>query len=361
MSEFFNVTLDKDIVLDDSGISKNMTWSSDKILREIIAKRLTKFEELEDVDVANKKDKQLIAFSASTGKFTTIDGTEAGEITGTGLRQISKMGIVGSHENPRVVNISINTIDFKVPRVNVLKYDTSNTQDIISTKNEFKNGESNDFEEDKYIEFDGKAHLKTEYNQEYKVIEDTENYIEFETEIDLDEFKFINGFEDFEDGVIRKININAIPYDRLLIPKGDMNLSNVEHIDYFKLIATGSNIRVVCSVDSGVTWKAFKTDKWINVELELNDVKNNGMTVELFNSINDVFWNELVASKKIRFAYLFSMNGNGDIEELDKLDLQFDGQGKWIQVKENNYDVVYASNTLLEIYLKESGDFKINY
>lgn len=361
MSEFFSVTLDKDIVLDDSSIKNNMTWSSEKILKEIIEKRLTKFEELEDVDVVNKKDKQLVAFSADTGKFTTIDSSEAGEITGMGLKQISKMGIVGSPENPRIVNIPVNTIDFKVPRVNILKYDTANTQDIISTKNEFGNGESNDFKEDNYIQFDGKAHLKTEYSGEYKVIEDNEKSIEFETEIDLEEFKIINGFEDFEDGLIKKIKINAIPYDRLLVPKGDMNLSNVEHIDYFKLVATGSNIRVVCSVDSGNTWKVFRTDKWVDISLELEDVRANGMTIDLFNRINDVFWNELVTTNKIRFAYLFSMENIDDTEELDKLDLQYDGQGKWIQAKESTYDVIYASNTLLEIHLKESGDYKINY
>ncbi|MBN3376525.1 hypothetical protein CF087_22120, partial [Clostridium botulinum] len=61
MSEFFNVTLDKDIILDDSVISNKTGWSSEKIQKEIIDKRITKFEELEDVDVTNKKNKQLVA------------------------------------------------------------------------------------------------------------------------------------------------------------------------------------------------------------------------------------------------------------------------------------------------------------
>ncbi|MBN3376499.1 hypothetical protein CF087_21980, partial [Clostridium botulinum] len=61
MSEFFNVTLDKDIILDDSAISNKTGWSSEKIQKEIIDKRITKFEELEDVDVTNKKNKQLVA------------------------------------------------------------------------------------------------------------------------------------------------------------------------------------------------------------------------------------------------------------------------------------------------------------
>lgn len=160
MSEFFNVTLDKDIILDDSVISNKTGWSSEKIQKEIIDKRITKFEELEDVDVTNKKNKQLVAYSEETGKFTTIDGIDAGEIVGAGMKQISKMGIVGSAETPRIVNIPVNTVDFKVPRVNVLRYDTENTQDLISVKNEFTNDESNDFIDDKMMTFDGKAHLE---------------------------------------------------------------------------------------------------------------------------------------------------------------------------------------------------------
>ncbi|WP_142415395.1 signal peptidase II [Hathewaya massiliensis] len=361
MSEFFNVTLDKDIVFDDSVISNKTGWTSEKIQKEIVAKRITKFEELEDVDVVNKKNKQLVAYSEDTGKFTTIDGVDAGEIVGAGMKQISKMGIVGSNTEPRIINIPINTLDFKVPRVNVLRYDTTGTQDQIITKNEFTNGESNDFKKDDMLIFDGKAHLKIEHIQDYTVTKDEETFKEYSTMLDLSKYKSIVAFEDFEEGLIQKLRIKAIPFDRLLIPTGDMNLSNVEHIDYFKLTATGKNMKIVCSVDSGKTWKTFKTDKWVDINLDIESVRVNGMSIEIFNKINDVFWNELVTSKKIRFAYLFSMNNITDIEELDNLDLQYDGQGKWIQVKEDTFDVVYASNTLLQVYVKFNGDIKINY
>lgn len=361
MSEFFNVTLEKDAILDDSSIKNNMTWSSEKILKEIVNKRLTKFEELEDVDVTNKKNKQLVAFSEDTGKFITIDGVEAGEITGTGLKQISKMGVVASANMPKIVEIPINTLDFKVSRTNVLKYDTSNCANILVTRNNFNNVEISDFIEDKFVEFDGTSHLKTEYLYNYNIILDNNIYIESELEINLDDFKAVTSFSNFTDGVIEKMKIDAIPYDRLLVANGDINLSNVEHIDYFKLTAIGKNIRIVCSVDSGVTWKTFKVDKWVDINFNIEDVRTNGMSIELFNSINDVFWNELITTKKVRFAYLFSMNNITDVETLDKLELQYDGKGRWIQSREDKYDVVYTSNSILEIVLKESGDFKINF
>ncbi|WP_434303951.1 signal peptidase II [Clostridium botulinum] len=361
MSEFFNITFDKDVVLDDSVISNKTGWSSEKIQKEIIDKRITKFEQLEDVDVINKKNKQLVAYSEETGKFTTIDSLEAGELTGVGMKQISKMGIEGSVEKPKVVNIPINTIDFKVPRVNVLRYDTENTQDLISIKNEFTNYESNDFAEDNMVVFDGKAYLKTEHINDFEVIQDEENFTEHSIHVDKSLFKKIEGFEIFEDEAIQKLKIKAIPFDRLLILKDDMNLSNVDHIDYFKLTANGNNIRIICSVDSGNTWKTFSGEEWVDVNLTVDDVKKNGMNINTFNFINDVFWNELVITKKIRFAYLLSMNNITDIEEIDKLDLKYDGVGRWKEAKEDLYEVIYASNTLLQIECKFSGDIKINY
>ncbi len=189
MSEFFNVTLDKDIILDDSVISNKTGWSSEKIQKEIIDKRITKFEELEDVDVTNKKNKQLVTYSEETGKFTTIDGIDAGEIVGAGMKQISKMGIVGSAETPRIVNIPVNTVDFKVPRVNVLRYDTENTQDLIAVKNEFTNDESNDFIDDNMMTFDDKAHLETNHISDFEVIKDTESFTEYSVNVDKTLFK----------------------------------------------------------------------------------------------------------------------------------------------------------------------------
>ena len=36
MSEFFNVTLAKDVVIDDSKISRITTWSSEQIMEQIL-------------------------------------------------------------------------------------------------------------------------------------------------------------------------------------------------------------------------------------------------------------------------------------------------------------------------------------
>lgn len=365
MSEFFSVTLNKDAVLDDSVTNSSTGWTGQKILDEIIQHRVTKFEELSDVNVANKKDKQIVVYSEDQQKFTTIDIGNIGDVAGLSLRQISKMGITGSTSTPYEVDISINTVDFKVPRVNVLKWQPSAEQDVIKTLNSFSNSESNDFEPDDMIVFDDTAHLKTEHNYPMQYIRDigTDNR-EYGCEIDKSIFKSIEDMQENVDGVDEYLNLTAIPKDRLLIANGDKDLSYVENIDYFKVTATGTNIKIVCSVDSGETWKTFNadnTDHWEDINLTVSDVKAKGIDITTFNAINSTYWNLLNTNKKIRFAYLLSMENISDVENIDNLDLQYDGQGKWIQALESTFDVVYASNTQLQVFLKFSGDVKINY
>lgn len=363
MSEFFSVTLNKDVVLDDSVTNDYTGWTGQKILDEIIRHRVTRFESLDDVNVANKQDKQIVVYSDDMRKFTTIDVEAIGDAAGLSLKQISKMGVVGSISSPYVVDIPINTLDFKVPRVNVLQFQQED-QDVIKTLNSFSNSDSGDFEPDDMIVFDDKVHLKTSYDylmqDEGSIGEENEEY---SCIIDKSIFKNIEDMQENSNGVDEIITITAIAPDRLLVASGDKDLSYVENIDYFKITGTGNNLKVVASVDGGVTWETFNatTSSWDNVNLTVDDVKSKGMSIPTFNAIISTHWNLLNTNKKIRFAYLLSVDSISDVENIDNLELQYDGQGKWVQAKEDTYDVVYSSNTNLQVYLKFSGDVKINF
>lgn len=362
MSEFFSVTLNKDAVLDDSQTSQVAGWSSQKILDEIIEHRVTKFEELNDVNVANKQDKQIVVYSEDQQKFTTIDIGNIGDAAGLSIKQISKMGIVGSSAVPYEVDIPINTVDFKVPRVNVLKWQPSAQQNVIKTLNSFSNSESNDFEPDDMIVFDDIVRLKTKYDYRMNYEGDigTDNK-EYSCQMDKSIFKSIIDISEKQNGLDEILTMTAIPSDRLLIASGDKDLSYVDNIDYFKLEATGNNLKVIVSVDSGETWKTFNADHWEYVNLTVEDVKARGMYITTFNAINATYWNLLNINKKIRFAYLFSIEDITDVENIDNLNLQYDGKGKWLEAKDSEYNVEYASNTMLQVFLKFSGDVKINY
>ncbi|ADK16159.1 hypothetical protein WX45_01812 [Clostridium ljungdahlii DSM 13528] len=361
MSEFFNVTLDKDVVLDDNQTSQTTGWSSSKILDEIINHRAARFESLDDVNVANKKDRQVVVYSEDEKKFTTVDLQNIGDVAGLSIKQLTKMGVTGSASAPYEIDIPINTVDFKVPRVNVLQFQQGD-QNVIKTLNSFSNSESSDFQPDDMIGFDNTVHLKTSYDYQMKDEGAIgSNNEEYSYEIDKSIFKSIEDIKENTEGVNEILTVTAIPPDRLLVASGDKDLSYVQNIDYFKLTGTGSNLSVVISVDGGTTWKTFNTDHWEDISLTVNDVKVKGIDIPNFNAVNSTYWNLLNTNKKIRFAYLLSMNSISDTESIDNLDLQYDGQGKWAQAKEDTYNVVYASNTLLQVFIKFSGDIKINY
>ncbi|EKQ52738.1 MULTISPECIES: hypothetical protein [unclassified Clostridium] len=358
MSKFFNVTLNKDIAIDDSVTNESSGWSGVKILQEILNHRITKFEQMEDVDVINKKDKQVVMFSGDTGKFTTIDFKSVGDMAGIGLNQISKLGVTGTTSAPTVIDIPISTVDFKVPRVNVLKFHTGDSN-VVSVKSSFSNSENNDFESDSMIVFDGTAHLKTNIQDTFVYERSLSSFDTYKATIE-NEFKSISSVDNITSGVDNVLTVTGIATDRLLIPKGDINLSNVNNIDNFAVVASSSTtgVKIVCSPDSGNTWYTFNTssNSWVVISLSKDNLINSGMTVDVFNAISSTYWNILIKNSKVRFAYLIR-----DTNTLDQLSIQYDGIGYWIAAKDTEYDTIYASNSLLQVKLYFSGDVKINY
>lgn len=317
-----------------------------------------KFENLNDVDVSNKQDKQVVAYSSDTGKFTTVDAETIGAGSNVKIEQISKMGVNGTSVIPEVINIPINTLDFKFPKVNVLKF-MAGAQDVIKSVNSFSATESVDFiPDDKFI-MDNKAYLKTQYLYNMNSIGTLLSDDEYVSELDLNSFKYEDNFAYSDSN--KQITMNAVPNNRILFMNSDYNLSNVDNIDYFNITATG-NIRVVSSVDSGENWLTYKNGNWTNVDItNLEDILANGITITDFNNISSSAWNSLNYTKKIRFAILFSMNNISDIVNVDELNVQYDAQGYWQEAKDSEYDVIYVSNTLLQVAIKIATDIKINY
>lgn len=341
-------------LIKDDATTSNNTWSSFRILSEIIKNRVAKFEELTDVDVVNRKNNQVVAYSESTGKFTTVDMSAIGDVAGISLKQLTKLGVTGTAATPQIVEIPISSLDFKLQKVNILKFMLGD-QNVVKTEASFTNGESNDFNTDDMVVFDGTAHLKNSFNFAMVQGSDVGSYKHYSVNLNNIYKSITNLSVNTNADNSKALSINAIPTDRLLIPKGDLNLSNAANIDYFNVTAA-SGAKLICSVDSGVTWKTFNIDHWEDINLTVSDVIAKGMTVAAFNSISSLYWNMLVTTNKIRFAYLLQ-----DTNSIDQLTLQYDCPGYWMEAKNADYDVVYASNSLLQVKLYISGDVKINY
>lgn len=361
MSEFFNVTLNKDIVLDDSQTSDSSCWSSSKTVQEIVENRITEFQSLSDVDVINKKDKQIIAYSEATGKFTTIDPTNIGGGSGsTVINQINRLGVVGTSTAPSTIDIPVNTVDFKVPTVNVLKFQTGQ-QNVIKSLNGFSASENIENVNDNMVVFDGTIRLKTQHDYNLTYDSDSTSYTGYSCDVDLSQFKIFSSCLNTQSGTDELFRLNAVPNDRLFSKSVDYDLSNASNIDYFNITGTGANVKIIVSIDEGNTWKTFNVDHFENIPYAVSDVKSKGISISTFNAIGSSYWNTLITTKKIRFAILFCMDSISDVQNMDLLSVQYDGLGSWVQAKPTEFDVIYASNTLLQIKIYFSGDIKINY
>lgn len=168
-----------------------------------------------------------------------------------------------------------------------------------------------------------------------------------------------------KDGEPPRVNFKAVPYPQLILPTGDIVLKMLDKIHHFKIYAnqvSGGKIRIVFSVDGGEIWQTYRPDAQEFEEIDINnmeDVKENGITPDTFNSINEK-WNEAVESQ-IRFAYYIEQESTSCVAEVDKLEVRMDLQGRWKKAKhDTDYDYEY-DNEHIYVSFATDGSYKVNY
>ncbi|AKA70120.1 carbohydrate-binding protein [Clostridium scatologenes] len=347
--------------IDDITTSPNTLWSSSRTVQEIQnLKPKIKLAELQDVDTNNVGENYVITYSPPTAKWIAVPSNSIpSSNNGYKFNQITKLGVNGTTANPEKISIPYATIDFNLPKLNVLKFKSSETN-LITIEGDFNANEQTGYTPDDYITFDGTAKLRTTYGNQMTKTGDLNQGTEWSFNVDKSAFKEFVGFS-VDDNAYPNLSYKAIPFDRLLIQQQDYNLSSAEHIDYFNLNATGTNMRIVSSTDDGVTWQYFDGATFQNISsLTVENVKQHGNSINEFNAMQEK-WNYVTASKKIRFAYLLQMDSISDIEQIDSLTMQYDGRGVWREaIHGQEYDVD-VDNTEIKVYMYIKGDIKINY
>ncbi len=161
--------------------------------------------------------------------------------------------------------------------------------------------------------------------------------------------------------------LTAVPPDKLILPTGDIDLTSVEGVDSFTITATESGsgiIRLIASVDSGVTWYTWNGTAWVLIDsTNLTTVITDGMTISTVNARVRADWDSLIGTaRKIRFAYLESITSTTDIAETDEIIMQVDMKGSWKKaIPATEYDYSYTDNNNVQILIYVNGDYKINY
>lgn len=366
LSEIDNLHLDVPII-DDYSKKDTTTYSSNKITQEISnAVTGITLQSLGDVVIPEKKDNVVLAYSKLTDKFVAVDASTLSISGGTGtneIRQINVSNANGTSSDPVVIEIPIDSIDFKFPKVNILKFMPA-VDNALKVANSFDITDKSQFISPDYVKIDNGISFITCYEYEPSVKKPYSNYVLTAYDVDLTNFKDVEAIEfSYDDNAIvdDTIKIDSIPNDTLIVQQIDIDLSYVENIDYLRLVGEGTNIRVVVSANSGESWKTFNGGSWVDVELNVDNVKLNGMSLETFNLVvNSTAWNELL-NNSIRLAYLISQDGLTDVESLTRLEIQYDSFGSWLQAKDSEYDVMYVSNSLMKVLVYVSGDIKINF
>lgn len=376
MSKFFQSNTSTEI--DDNDYSYLKTWSSNRISTEVEnLKPKLKLGELNDVDTNGVNNDYVIAYSGDSTKYITaslanlINSSISNIASSFKYEQIEKLNCNGTSVSPEIVNIPLQTTDFRLGQVNLLKQDYLN-ENVPMVLTDFNSGDKSNYLQNDFIIFDGNSKLETSYNEEMiNVTSENSNIVKgSEWTCEIDKSIFNSDYESYDnfkiDDSSDSINLtyNAIPKNRLLIQNIDYNLSLVGRLKTMTLTGTGNNIKIVSSINNGTTWQYFDINTGTFKDLgELNETNINqyGNTIIDFNSINRR-WNYIIGEKKIRFAYLMNITDFNDVESLDKLELTYDANlsNVWSQEKESNYDVK-ITNTEIKVYIYTDGNFKINY
>ncbi|WP_373181202.1 hypothetical protein [Clostridium butyricum] len=85
-------------------------------------------------------------------------------------------------------------------------------------------------------------------------------------------------------------------------------------------------IKFIVSTDSGGNFKSWNGSSWISVDKNnLEDVKNNGMSIDTLQGINQSQWNSLgLESKKLRFAFYMEISSSNDELKLNQVTLNYE-------------------------------------
>lgn len=170
-----------------------------------------------------------------------------------------------------------------------------------------------------------------------------------------------------EDDSSKQLNVKALPNEnQLVIPTEDININSIENIHQTKVSIKGNDgfIKIVVSCDSGTTWKTFKDGTWSDIALDKTVIRKMGMSNVEMESITMDNWNEIINNdnKVIRFAFLLGKNSVDSVCDIDEISLVMDMKGTW---KSSNYGTDYTykypNNMLLQVEIKNNGDYKINY
>lgn len=126
-------------------------------------------------------------------------------------------------------------------------------------------------------------------------------------------------------GIAFRTRTTGTPTPKLIKQTTDYSIpSGIKNVVVTVNLTGSSDIKMVCSVDQGTTWKAWN-GSWITVDMSsIINVKNNGMIASALNGVTTAQWAALVVSAQVvRFAYYMEQAAIGDSCSVDKIRVNY--------------------------------------
>lgn len=162
----------------------------------------------------------------------------------------------------------------------------------------------------------------------------------------------------------QQLYVNAIPQAQLALPKELIDTSSFATIDNITLdcaITGGGKIRVAVTNDL-VNYKVYNGTAGTWDAILPQDILDNGMSPSQINSLLQSNWNLLNIEGGVAFAYVLDITNPTDSADVDAVTFEGTMSDYYrSQVKGTIYDYDYIGDSILRVYIYESGTYKINY
>ncbi|WP_251502696.1 hypothetical protein [Paenibacillus polysaccharolyticus] len=146
---------------------------------------------------------------------------------------------------------------------------------------------------------------------------------------------------------------DALPFEQMIVQPTDLVLYG----DLKKLVATKivdsrteGTLRFAASFDSGLTWKTYRFDRWVSLDIQNTTLfKRKGMTVETLNTIPE---QDLAGLTRVAY-YLDNSEHYENSYALDQMKMVVDAPRHTVEVQQMALQIL---NTIATINLTFSGN-----
>lgn len=162
----------------------------------------------------------------------------------------------------------------------------------------------------------------------------------------------------------QNIQLNIIPKSQIVLPTALISTSifnRIDKIDFVYLKTGSGDIKVAATTDL-LNYKIFDTTTNSWVDILVDDIPTNGMSLFDVNSLNSSAWNSLGMGNGIAFAFVLDITNSSDDADVDKMSFEGESKPYWrSQVHGTVYDYDYIADNIIRVRIYEDGDYKINY